>query len=693
MPPAKALLPGCLAFKAGEDARLHGRLTHHHCAPWPTVRILLGLLVAVSPLGWSQDLASPPVATELRISEFALSDQQILESERALAALIQRELEAEGEPRRLAGKRLVELTPRQAALGALEKNLGIQRSEIAERIVKAALVEAQAVFDPVVLLSFRYDRSETFTRIERDQRLRRATSTEQPDFEGRNVIASDDPQDTAGTVVVFEDQRAAGPAPTEVAASIAPVTGPTEAFNYEVALEQQLPWGSRLELLYQAVDQDTFFVENAPLLVDNPNPPLELVNFGSYGRPWVSSLLTRLALPLPGSQAFGRYAEQEVGIYRARFNKERAFWEAETAINNTLLEVDLAYWELIRSLLSLQATIENHQVVAKRLDVTKRRFELHEATNYDLAQVEDELARVLGEEERAWNGYVLASDDLVRLLDLPATSLLLPKGYSEVIKRAFVAPQGAAVSGNPERLAATVDVKRARLEEATSRVRKRPDVNFLGEAEFRQSNGVFGYESFGESLGNLADPDLITQTYSIEYLYPWGNRAVKAAFAGAQADRTRQQLRLQETQNRLSRQLRDAQVQLASAAERVAITARNVRLAQLAYDKAVSEEQARLVREVEVVSQSARLLNAQLDHIGALSERKQAEARVLAAIGVLGHMYAERLAQTELERYRLSLLNVNGVLQHFGRQDTSALRAAPPAGGPASERAGFQDRP
>jgi outer membrane protein TolC len=630
------------------------------------------LLLTANPFVWSEEPASPSRSRTREVSTLDATDQRVLQSEAALVTLIREEVEKGGGAGRLANRQLVELAPSGAALKALKKNLDIQRSEIAERIAKAALVEAQAVFDPVVLLSFRYDRAETFTRIEQDQRFQRPTSSEVTGFDGRPVIAVDDPRDTTGTVIVFDQPRAQGTASREVAASIAPITGPTEAFNYEVTLEQQLPWGTRLDLIYQAVDQDTFFIDNGALLTDNPNPPLELINFGSFERPWVSSLLTRLILPLPGSKEFGRYAEQEVGIYQARFDKERAFWDVETAINDTLLEVDVAYWDLIRALLSLQATIENRELVEKRLDVAKRRFELREATNYELAQVEDELARVRGEEERAWNTYVLASDALVRLLDLPATDVLLPKGYQNVIRRAFIAPREKTILGNPERLAATVNVKQARLDEATNRVRKRPDITVLAEAEFSQSNSVFGYESFGDSLGNVGDPDLITQAYSVEYLYPWGNRAVKAAFRQAEAERKRQQFLLQETENRLSRQLRDAQVELASAAERVSITKRNVELASLAYEKAVAEEQARIVREVEVVSQSVRLLNAQLEHIGALAERKQAEARVLAAIGLLSHVYAERLAQNPLERYRISLLNANGVLQHFGSPGTSA---------------------
>ncbi len=639
----------------------------------PSRGILQGLFALIaaltlSPLGWAEDQASHFPPGQVRVEDLALTDHTMLENEQEIQAMIRREVsQTEGMAGRFGAKQLLELDPREAALRALDRNLAIQRSQVAERISKAALLEAKAVFDPVLLLSFSFDRSETFTRIERDQRFRPATRVDDQD---RDVVGSEDPVDPRSPLAVFVDPQVTRDESTRVVASQESITGPTETFTYDLALEQPLPWGTSLELFYQAIDQDTFFVNNPNVFINNPNPPLALISSGSFDRSWVSSLLARFSLPLPGSKDFGPYAEQEVAIKRADYGKERAFWEVEAEINNTLLAVDLAYWDLTNSLLSLHRTIENRKGVEKLLELTRRLFDLREATNYDLAQVQAELARLQGEEERAWNNYVLTSDALVQALDLPASNLLLPTGYSGAFGKAFSVPEAQVTAshtaGNPERLAATVDVKTAHLEQRRRAVRTRPDLNFVAEAEFRQSNRRFGYESFGESLENIVDPDIITQTYSVEYLYPWGNRAVKAAFAQARADTAKQQFIERETENRLQRTLDNARIELISATERVAITARNVRLAELAYGKSIDQQQARRVTEYEIVQQSADLLAARLNHIAALTERKQAEARLLATVGILGRLYPQRLAQTDLDRYRLSLLEANGVLQHFG---------------------------
>ncbi|MGH8624282.1 MAG: TolC family protein [Gammaproteobacteria bacterium] len=625
------------------------------------------LMVATPVLAEGQKTLGDPTMVKRRVEDMAMVNQKNMAEEQQLDALIRNELRSGKESAsRLENKKPMQLSPRAAVLSALRKNLSIHRSQVVEDIAKAALLEAEAVFDPVLFLSFTYDHSETFDREESDLRFRRATTQ---DAQGRNILESTDPVDTRNPRAEFETPRSERFSPTTIIASRSPLTGPTESFTYEVSLFQQLPWGADLTLAYQALDQDTFFINN-PLAIESLGSVEDLVSFGSYDRPWVSSLLTRLILPVPGSKNFGPYADQEVAIKLADLGKERAFWDVESIINATLLDVDLAYWDLVNRLLGLRVTIENREGVERLLAQTKRLFELQEATNYDKAQIEAELARVQGEEESAWDAYRVASNALVRLLDLGEDRVILPAEYSQVLAELFPIPQKNAIdrgsADNPDRAASSVDLRAARIEQQRRAVRTRPDINFVGEAVFRQTNQVFGYESLGESIENVVDPDIVSQTYRVEYLYPWGNRAVKARLAQAQAVTTRQSLVLRATDNGIHRDLNDALVALASANERIAITARNVQLADLAYQKAIQQQQLRVVTEYEVAEQNKRLLTARLEHIQAQTDRKQAEARVLAALGIIANTYAKRSSQTKIDRHRLTLLEVNHVLRHFG---------------------------
>lgn len=658
----------------------------------------------------SQDQAIPAPASQLpqqplRVDDIALDDQTLRQNEEAINNLVRQEVStAPGVAGRFAGKQLVELGQRQAVLAALEKNLAIQQSGVLATIARYALLEARAIFDPVLLLSFRYERSERFNRTERDERFRPATRR---DDQGRNVLGAEDPVDPRDPVAVFTSPQVDRFETTNIAASQASLTGALETYSYNVALDQQLPWGPRLELIYQAVDEEAFFVNNPEVFAGNPNPPLDLVSAGSYDRPWVSTLLTRLTLPLPGSRDFGPYAAQEVAIKLAQLGTESAYWAVQTVINDTLLETDLAYWALVNSLLDLHIVIANRTSIEVLLARTERLFGQRLVTINDKAQVEAELARLQGEEAQAWNDYVLVSDALAQLLDMDADVLLLPSGYSGVLEQVFpLSPaQRAALSiqDNPQRLGAIVDIQAARIEERARAVRTRPDVSFSGEAELRQSNRLFGYGNFNDSLKNVVYPDVVTQRYGLDYLYPWGNRAVKAALSEAQANTRKQQLQAQLIENRVQRAFASARAARASASERAKIAARQVELAELTYEGALRQQAilgqapqqgpqqlpqqdpqqpfqqapqqpffqtsppaiSAAVDTYEVITQNVQRLQARRNYIQALTEGKQAEARILAATGELTKVYAERAAQTELDRYRLNLLKETGALRHF----------------------------
>jgi outer membrane protein TolC len=219
---------------------------------------------------------------------------------------------------------------------------------------------------------------------------------------------------------------------------------------------------------------------------------------------------------------------------------------------------------------------------------------------------------------------------------------------------------------NPDLAAASVDVKSARIDQERKAVRTRPDVRLVATVNSIQSNGVFGYQSLGDSINKTFDPDVLQQNYSLVYLYPWRNQAVKAQLNQAEAVTTRQELVVKQTDNSIYRDINNAQIALNSAGERVKITARNVELAELTYEKAVAQGELGLVAAYEIVQQNQRLLTARLEYIQAQTERKQAEAQLLAALGVLPKSYAERTAQTALDRHRLNVLAANHVLRHFG---------------------------
>jgi outer membrane protein TolC len=624
--------------------------------------------LAAPPQPTGQDPEGPPA--EEHVEDLVLEDQTSLESEREANALI-RDAAA-----RFGNRRLTELSIRKAALYSLRRSLDIQRRYVGEDVARWALHEVEAVFNPVLFLAFNYGHSETFTRIEHDQRFKPA-SQNQAVGTGNNpnriapIVTPQNPEqvDPRNPRIELTAPRAAGKVPSTIPASVAPVTGPINSYTYDARLDQVLPWGGNLTLAYKAVDQATFFINNpASFLSNQPG----FTSAGSYNRPWVSSFLTNLVLPLPGSKEFGPYAEQSVAIKLADLNRERTFSLAESVINTALRDMEVNYWELLRTQLNLRVTIENRQGVEQLLARTQKLYDLRMATNYDKAQVEAELARLQSLEESAWNAYVVASNALVRLLNLEETQVLLPVGYTQTLAYALSEQQDLNIltsrgsTDNPDLAVASVDVKSARIDQERKAVRTRPDVRLVATVNSVQSNGVFGYQSLGDSINKTFDPDVLQQNYSLVYLYPWRNQAVKAQLNQAEAVTTRQELVVKQTDNSIYRDINNAQIALNSAGERVKITARNVELAELTYEKAVAQGELGLVGAYEIVQQNQRLLTARLDYIQAKTVRKQAEAQLLAALGVLPKSYAERTAQTALDRHRLNVLAANHVLRHFG---------------------------
>src|SRR4051794_35567785 len=74
-----------------------------------------------------------------------------------------------------APKEIRELALHDAALSALQRNLDIKRSGLGKDIVQRALIEAEAVFDPVFTLSTTGSMSRSFGRVERPMQWKPAT--------------------------------------------------------------------------------------------------------------------------------------------------------------------------------------------------------------------------------------------------------------------------------------------------------------------------------------------------------------------------------------------------------------------------------------------------------------------------------------------------------------------------------------
>jgi outer membrane protein TolC len=318
---------------------------------------------------------------------------------------------------------------------------------------------------------------------------------------------------------------------------------------------------------------------------------------------------------------------------------------------------------------NLYAAIQNEDGIEKLMAKTKRLYDLREVTDYAKTQVESDLARVKGDVESARVAYIRASDALQPLLDGGHDVVYLPIGYTVPLsEKLAIDPTQVRrdlVKMNPQLQSQEYNVKSAAVLERQAQQQLRPDFTFAAGVQAAEIGSTFGYHDWWQSTSRVVNPDIVTQSYSLNFTRPWGNRLAKSRYQETQYNFRAAELGVRATENSLTRSLTDAAVGVLSARARTEITGRSLGLAQTAYDKAVAQQQTRGVTEYEIIQQSNNLLAATRDWIAAVIDAKQAEARWYAARGDIAAKYAEWTAQTITDDARVKALAAEQVVPLF----------------------------
>ena len=138
-------------------------------------RALVGLLMTAVQAQAVQAENTAPDALEVPPGMFTLDAARVAD-ERTGNAVVDATREALARTGVLfAPVEIRELSLRDAALAALQRNLDIKRSGLNKSVVQRTLIEAEAVFDPVFTLSTSGTMSRSFTRVERPMQWKPAT--------------------------------------------------------------------------------------------------------------------------------------------------------------------------------------------------------------------------------------------------------------------------------------------------------------------------------------------------------------------------------------------------------------------------------------------------------------------------------------------------------------------------------------
>lgn len=649
--------------------------------------------------GTSANIVAPGPKPDVAIGELnnevALADPEALARERTINKEIAEDLKSNygsGVKRLIARDGSTEISLRQAALAGLQQNLAIQRSQLADKMAAAALVEAKAVFDPVLNFSMLYSVNQKNDRIEKDYE-QKVTAVEvglgevgpRGDVPCKKAVCYRVyflDESSLVTYVEFDRQRIPGQMylKESIYASESYMEGKQKKVTSNVALQQSFWWGANLSFTLSIINQDRVYT----LYPDARRAGGYCVNsknystfdtcvtlMGNLNRPWSSSLTLGFNTTLPWTKGFGKYSPQNTSVLLSEIGKERSRWTVESTINSTLQTIEMAYWDLVDATTALYATLENKKNVQVLVKKTNRLFKVHEITQYNKDEMDAELARVEGLEESRWNGLVQSSNKLKKLLEIDDRPVLLPTGYSSILygsRREQLARMEATTDNNPDIQVTKTGIKSADVNVKAGETGVRPDILLsLSESVSQTSSrtGV-GFKSLNTSLEDLDSPDTLSQSANVSFTRPWGNRAAKATLAQARIGKVQSAFQLESIRGGIELEYKNAVISLESAAKRVAITASNLDLAQMAFDKAEVQREQRSVTEYELVVKSGDVLTARLDWIRALIDRKKSEAKLFGATGAIASQYPNMIAVNSMDRNRLQRMASAKVLNYFG---------------------------
>ncbi|MCW8132494.1 MAG: TolC family protein, partial [Planctomycetota bacterium] len=544
----------------------------------------------------------------------------------------------------------------------------IGKQEKDESIVKSAVEEARAVFDPVINANFTHAYNQSFDR----KRIGRVFHRRTVNVGGQNLLIFDAEAQEATQIesLVFANPRPDFYRREQVDASSENPTGPAADETFDITFEQQLPWGHSITFGGTSIRHQTFD---------------ELM--GEFGAPWITNLQASFVIPIPFSKDWGSYAPAETGIKVANLNRERAFWDTKTVINNTIVTIDHAFWNLAAAAENLRAASENRKSVETILADLKKMVEAGRATDYGNQQVEAELAAVREVEEGAWGAYLQASNFLVNLLDHDKKTVFIPAGYTRLIEEHMALntkeANQIAIENRPELKAARVSAKVSAVLVRFQQNQTKPDLKVSGTYQHKQLNFKFGYQDWWDSIRALPNQDARVQTYQFDFSRAVFNRTVYGNANAARAGEAQANVTVEATVNQIEQDVGDALVSLLSRKRQVELAAENLRLARETLKQAKEFYTGGRLTEFEIVTHNRTVLLADLSLVAASAAYKSAESQLLFAQGVLPYQYASMTAPNSLEQRRIGVLTQANALRFFGGGPKTEAAPAKPEAAPA----------
>ena len=641
--------------------------SNKHSQPvWKILQVTVAVLVWLAGSGVAQsDDQSQAIPADNKLDLSWLSDGdggQLTNFNEAVQA------EALGARRFLQGKSIERYSSTKILEQIKQHNLQLEQQAHKVSQTKEDLVVSKAVFNPDLNFSLQYNRSRSRERIEDISRLREVAETWQTvvaadvgteyyasGTDETLTVTADDVDKTwfemgvaANSCVVVDGDPISDTCDNDqilgVASEYASYSDKdwNENWSGSMDISKFFPWGSGI----QAGLNTTYtpYKESQSVSLKAVGAALEVAQ-GLGRAQWASNVSVGFRTPLPYSKNFGRQGTYAtVNSEQAELTVQKSIQAQNNRINSEFRDGLTAYWELVRSVLAVESSLLNRNVLAKRLEVVKRQFKHQRITEYDLTLAEAGLEDAGHQEEVAWNGLILRTNNLSEILNLPPEQVVLPTGFLDtLLDREDLALEevlDSALSQRAEIKMAIVESNGHKLEEQFRSQQLKPDLSLdlsykvLGKG----SAALYGYDSFGDSISALFRPDEQQFFVGLNFSYPLGNHIAKSKYSQARTSYQRSLDKIHDTEIGVTKEMNNALSDIHSRKSRVLLAHASIMLADSAFKTTQRLREKERITEFEFLQQHKALTEARIELINALIDQRLAYINVLAAQGVLGKM-------------------------------------------------------
>lgn len=543
------------------------------------------------------------------------------------------------------------------ARSVLNNNLDVLGSIEAQTAARARVDQRAAAFDPAVFFTSSYTHADSRGRFDVIGRLRNVdpfAKKNTPDAAG-DVL--DDEIKTGLCSITVDGEGTVnieGNATDESGSSSGCFTDPVyseeleyasgggrarQTLNNTAGVGMRFPVGGQASVSVTSTWRKKFAFQSPPLTTQLS--PYDPFGWGEDGHFWTSSANASLTLPLPYAKGFGRDGDaNSVGLRLARASHERTGWSTRSTRNGALNQAMSVYWDMVQAAETARLLSRTRSGIAARLAAQKRLFDAGLNTQYDVLQIEVELANLTGREELAWDQFLTAGRKLQTLMNAPRGEVLIPAPLGDMLDaplnlnlRADVYER--AITNHPDARLSDLDYEVSRTNLRFRHNQALPDITFTATASISQNDSAFGYTDPFKSFGALLRPDNANLFFGLRYKIPLGNVAAESALQRARIEERQAFDRRQKTRQDVASSVDDALSSLMSAQTQLARAETDKTLARQAYQRALDMRDQWLVSEFEVLNRFNDTLNAETSWTLARVGVRRAQTRLLSAQGLL----------------------------------------------------------